>query len=483
MRHPHSSWIPVVGAILAGTAIAQTLHTRPAVFFDPPAGDKDTEVRQMVDARIRDVVNDLLDHESYEVARKHLLQEGKLCTPHLIQALKDPRFHRGRKSGYVWQLPLSDVMDTLVKIDPQAAARELPALLDSPKGAVRRNAAYYLGYAATDDCGKPVATALKGKDHEVQVHAARGVARAAAADRMSPAFGAAVFDPLVTVLAAEEEVADEIPDCLVKIDPKRAAGVLVDDKFLDPSGCLLVHVLEALAEGEAKVPAEKIARLLEQVRPLADRYPGYREYGLGLRILAQNRYPGTQRLIDDVMMWGDKELRTLAMRARCVWEGIPDPDSLVFKMEQKQGSLSLSDPQKKVLYVLKLENHVESDGFEDYFGCTCGRNAATTLSGLQEMGALRTARLLQKAMDQFGTKGPSRNTDTRNEQLSAMNDEQLEELDSLSNDFAEDLDERRILVLRYAIRHKEHFCATPSGTTRPSATNPASKPVGSACSG
>jgi hypothetical protein len=472
MKHLHLVWLWLFGQVLVSGAHAEGLLPRPAVIFDDPIdGGRDSEVRRLMDDRIHGMVEDLLDGDSYVVAYRNLTAEGTDCVPHLLKALKDPRFHKGRRRSYGWQCPVNEIVELLIKFEPETAARELTVLLNSPKGGIRRNAAFYLGRTATDECAKSVKDILAGKDYEMQVYATRGIAQAVSENRISAAFGTAVFEPLVAILSAEDEVSGEVPKCLVKINAKRAAEVLTNDKFLDPSSCLLEPVLSALEEGRVAIPTEKIIRLLGQLRAEAARYPHSREYGLGLLILAHNRCPQTDSLINQTLVWGDKETRLLAMRARCVWEGIPDPDSFVEKLNEERRLSDLSDPQKKVVYVTNLENHVGDDGFEDYFTCTCGRNATLAVSSLREIGALRTARLLQKAMDEFGEKGPSRNTEVRNRQLSEMNDEQLERLDRLSERFRKDEDERRLLVLQFALRHKDHF--RPATTSKTATSGPA----------
>ncbi|HPD32056.1 MAG TPA: DUF4375 domain-containing protein [Phycisphaerae bacterium] len=474
MKHLFLLWLLLLGEVLVSGARAEGPLPRPATIFEDPAdGGRNGEVQRMTDARIHDMVDDLLDWDSCTVAYRNLLAEGKDCVPHLLKALKDPRFHQGRRKSRGWQCPVNEIVELLIKFEPEIAARELKTLLNSPKGAIRRKAAFCLGRMATDECAEPVKNVLTGKDHELQVHATRGIAEAVSENRLSKAFGAAVFEPLVAILSADDEVSHEVPKCLMKIDATRAAGVLTNDKFLDPSSRLLEPVLEALEQGKVAVPTDKIIHLLGKLRAQAARYPNSREYALGLLILAHNRCPQTESLISQTLVWGDKETRLMAMRARCVWEGIPDPDAFVEKLNEERRLSELSDPQKKLVYVMNLEHHVGDDGFTDYFTCTCGRNAALAVSALREIGALRTARLLEKAMQEFGDKGPSRNTDVRKQQVSEMTDEQLENLDKLSERFRKDEDERRLLVLQFALKHKDHF--RPAMTSKTATSGPAAK--------
>lgn len=474
MKHLHLVRLLFLGEVLVSGVYAEGLLPRPATIFEDPAdGGRSSEVQRMIDDRIDGMVEDLLDRDSHIVAYKNLLAEGKDCVPYLLKALKDPRFHKGRRKSCGWQCPINEIVELLIKFEPETAARELTVLLNSPKGAIRRNAAFYLGRMATDPCARPVKDVLTGKDYEMQVYATRGIAQAVSEDRVSTAFGAAVFEPLVAILSADDEVSHEVPKCLMKIDPTRAAGVLTNDKFLDPSSRLLEPVLAALEQGKVAVPTDKIVHLLGKLRAEAARYPNSREYALGLLILAHNRCPQTESLISQTLVWGDKETRLLAMRARCVWEGIPDPDTFVEKLNEERRLSELSDPQKKLVYVMNLEHHVATEGFTDYFACTCGRNAALAVSALREIGALRTARLLEKAMQEFGDKGPSRNTDVRKQQISEMTDEQLGSLDKLSERFRKDEDERRLLVLQFALRHKDHF--RPPTASKAAASGPAGR--------
>jgi HEAT repeat protein len=464
MRHTCAG-LMCVGLAAAQIVHAQGLQTRPATTTSSAVdGGKDGEVRRLIDSRMREMLDDLLREDLVEVARKNLLAEGNRCVPYLLAALKDARFQRMRAGDFSGRLPLEDLVELLGQLAPETAVPELLTLLTSPKKAVRREAAFLLGRTGTDECVAPILGVFAGTDDGMQRRAARGIAEAVSKDKASTTFRSAVFEPLASLLASDDEAPNIIPECLLKLDPKRAAAVLMDDRYLDPSSPMLLSTLEAIEKTQAAVPTDRILRLLDELRPQTDEDRACTAYGLGLRILAHNRNAETPRLIGEALAWGDKELRIMAMRARCVCEGIPDPDSYVYRAEAKVGWNRLSDAQRTMLYVLRLNTHVEDDGFEDFFYCTCGKNGAATVSALDEVGARRSARLLQEAMDVFGPRGPSRNQEKRDEQLAELSREQEDELDRLSGEFSEDQDERKVLLLKYAVKHKEHFRVSESTT-------------------
>lgn len=469
MRHACIGLLCTGLAAAVQAVLAQGPQTRQVMSTSVAAdGGRDGEVRQLIDSRVREMIDDLLREELVDVAKKNLRAEGKRCVPHLVAALRDPRFQRMRPDDHLRRLPVSDVVELLEQLAPETTVSELLTLLKSPKKTLRREAAFLLGKTGTDECVAPILGVFSGTDDEMHKRAARGIAQAVARGKASAAFKSAVFEPLASLLATDDEAPNVIPECLLKLDPKRAASLLIDDRYLDPSSPMLLGTLRAMEKTRAVVPADRIVRLLDELRAQTDEDRACRAYGLGLRILAHNRNPETQRLIDESLAWGNKEMRVLALRARCVLEGIPDPDSSVYEAEEKLGANRLSDPQRSMLYVLRLNYHVENDGFEDFFSCSCGKNAAVTVAALKEVGALRSARLVQRAMDVFGPRGPSRHQEKRDEQLAELSREQEDELDRLTSEFCEDQDDREILLLRYAIKHKDHFRASkPTTATSP----------------
>jgi hypothetical protein len=78
--------------------------------------------------------------------------------------------------------------------------------------------------------------------------------------------------------------------------------------------------------------------------------------------------------------------------------------ALQYRIDQKadvRGERSLTDTERKLLAAWGVEGEVNNGGFDQYFSNPAGDNAEAALAGLREMGALKAAALLERAMAVF----------------------------------------------------------------------------------
>lgn len=117
----------------------------------------------------------------------------------------------------------------------------------------------------------------------------------------------------------------------------------------------------------------------------------------------------------------------------------------------------LTEPQKQFYYNQCLERQINNGGFNQYFANSSGGFAHQTVQSLILIGAIATAQILQKAIDQFpDNKVPQ----DRNKRI-----ELVEQMEVTSNDVWEELEEKffeyednlNMLNLSFVKQYKSDF--------------------------
>src|SRR5690349_17537249 len=91
--------------------------------------------------------------------------------------------------------------------------------------------------------------------------------------------------------------------------------------------------------------------------------------------------------------------------------------NLVYAREARLGFDALSEAEKVVFCLDKLEQEVNNGGFEQYFRNASGDNAVVTPAALRTLGASQVASIVEKALELFPNQQPSRIRDEREEQM------------------------------------------------------------------
>ena len=117
----------------------------------------------------------------------------------------------------------------------------------------------------------------------------------------------------------------------------------------------------------------------------------------------------------------------------------------------------LTDHQKSFYHNQNLEREVNNGGFNQYFCNTSGDNAHETVLSLQDIGATKTADILQQAIDQFPNKSVPKNRDERTrlvEQIEETANDVWNELDQIFYEYEDDLN---TLNIQYVKKYKDFF--------------------------
>jgi hypothetical protein len=135
--------------------------------------------------------------------------------------------------------------------------------------------------------------------------------------------------------------------------------------------------------------------------------------------------------------------------------------NLVYAREAKVGFEALTEPEKVVFCLDKLEQEVNNGGFEQYFRNSSGDHAVVTPAALRTLGASQVAAIVEKALELFPNRQPSRVRDEREAQMESWGAEQRKVLEPLDQAFLAYPEPLAQLERAYVREHQELFLVPP----------------------
>jgi predicted small lipoprotein YifL len=117
----------------------------------------------------------------------------------------------------------------------------------------------------------------------------------------------------------------------------------------------------------------------------------------------------------------------------------------------------LTEPQKIFYYNQMLEMEVNNGGISQYFLNLAGMYSHETVDSLKAIEALKTAEILQKAINRFPDSKVPKGLDERRSVLGKMQEKDFEIWDQLDDDFYEYEDNLNELNLAYIRKNIESF--------------------------
>jgi hypothetical protein len=423
----------------------------------------------MPESEIRALVERLLEVDTDRFTMRRLQLLGERAVPALLTALKDPRFLRDKKTdSWVERLPLEKVMNLLNPFAPAEAVPALVPLLRHKDYNFRKTAAFALGNIGSDACIEPMTAALADEDDYVRSNAMTGIQSGLEAKRGTPRFLEAMFERIVPLLErSDSTVGGEAPVTLLQIDRAKAISVLLGERYFTAANRELHYILRALNAGKVPVPANRLERLIQELKPKSKDYPFDYSYGEALVTLARTGGPSAEKILREALQSENERVGEDAARALCITNGIPEPMDFVYGRLKEVGFDRLTQPQQTVYALSILDAEVCNGGFSQYFVNSSGNQASEALRGLELVGAKQTLKIVREAFQQFGPNGPPRDRQQRASQLAALTKTQDAALDRLNSEYYKSPDRLKIKLLLFAIENKEHFRAQPGSQVQP----------------
>jgi hypothetical protein len=117
----------------------------------------------------------------------------------------------------------------------------------------------------------------------------------------------------------------------------------------------------------------------------------------------------------------------------------------------------LTLPQKNFYYNQNLEREINNGGFHQYFSNSSGDFAHETIVSLRGIGAIKTATILQQAIDKFPDCKVPHDRDQRQNVLEQIEDSSAEKFEELYQSFFKYEDDLNTMNIEYIRKHKDKF--------------------------
>jgi hypothetical protein len=117
----------------------------------------------------------------------------------------------------------------------------------------------------------------------------------------------------------------------------------------------------------------------------------------------------------------------------------------------------LTEQQKLFYFNQNLEREINNGGFNQYFYNSSGNYAHETVISLKEIGANKTADILQKAIDEFPNKNVPKDRDERIEVIEKIEDNANNKWEELDKQFYQYEDNLNLLNIEYIKKNASSF--------------------------
>ncbi|MCG3131032.1 MAG: hypothetical protein FLDDKLPJ_01807 [Phycisphaerae bacterium] len=350
------------------------------------------------------------------------------------------------------------VVEILGEIGDPAAIDSLLPHVDSRFAETRKCVGLALGSIGHLDGLRGLKRLLDDEDAYVRSHVLIGIDRGINSHRATPALLDGLRESLMRLLEIKDTGFESKPaELLLHLDRGWALTVLLGDRVLRADNPNVVGILRSLRKTNVILPARALERLDLEFDALPDGYQ--KEYGKGQMLLARAaaRLPDAEEKAQAAVSSQSREIRNGAADALAWLAGVENPIEFVESREREVGWEGLTQPQRNFSAVWMLEAEVNNGGFSQYFFNSWSDHWPDALTGLNAIGARRTAEILQRAVAVFGPEGPATDREARMDQLSKLIDRCEKELDDLDDQFYKETDPLYVQYMLYAAKHADQF--------------------------
>jgi len=356
--------------------------------------------------------------------------------------------------------PLDRIQNLISRDHLPEVVDPLVALLGHDDVAVREHAALALGVLAADKCAAPILQALSDREEGVVEYAIIGIRRAVKRKEFDVAFVTKIFPALHDLIRKQDaERGNKVAQLMLEIDRKRAIASLVAADVLTVDNRRADEVLRALNDASITIGHDLLLPLLRDVKQRAAERPYDKAYAEALKAYGRNPDDRAEELLRAEIENANEEVQAGAAEALAALKGVNDALRYVFaKQKEADGDFDgLSVPQQHYMAVYLCNAEVNNGGFSVYFVNSSAESWPEALAGYRAIGAVERERLLRKAIDLFGPKGPALDKGQRDDQRAIWPPEHRQKLDALDTEYYKCKENVKALLARYAAAHHSHF--------------------------
>lgn len=420
--------------------------------------------KKITDAEIERIVESFFRRETDFGAYEQLVPAGKRATPYLVKALKDTKRVTARFADVddfaLVKSPLDHICKLVSRDHLPEIVEPLAALLQHDDEEVRKEAALALGVLGSEKCTVPIVQVLRSRNEDVVGYALIGISRAVSREKFDAAFMSEVFPALHDLIRTKDSRrGNKTAKLMLSIDFDRAAASLTAADVLVADNPLADEVLKALYDENVTVPHERLLPFLRDVKPRATARPFNTAYAQALKAYGRNPDDKTESLLRAEIENEDKDIQVGAAEALAALRGVTNALNFVFEKQREAGGDfdKLFVPQQHYLAVANCNAEINNGDFSAYFVNSTAETWPEALAGFRAIGAVQRERLLRKAIDLFGPKGPALDKGGRDEQRAAWPPEHNKTLNALDTEYYKCKENVKALLARYAAAHHQHF--------------------------
>lgn len=365
---------------------------------------------------------------SYEAAtEKRILAElGEKAYPRALEILRDKSNYKRLVilTGDEDSLPeapicrLAEIFDQKAPPPPEAAGLLSP-FLRSESAVIRTKVALIIGSVGSARSLPDLKRAVKDEDEYVKSHALMGIQRAITGSRIDPSETSEFYE-LVARMWPEDttfNVCEKIPQILLSLDRDRAVKRLLEADLFTARFKPVGRILEAFAKLLVEVPRARLLILIDEANKEPFNY-GALECALSLlgRHRMQEDLPALEQMVDHPNQHVSRGAIEGLYSYHRYFDVIRNPWDVV----EADGWDSLTEAEKHICAVQKLDGEVNNGGFSQYYFNSSGNYWQDALNGLAAMRATKRHKVMATTIENFGPSGPSSDPDARRVELAKV---------------------------------------------------------------
>ena len=392
---------------------------------------------------------------------KRVLRElGTRTHPAVLDLLRDKslraRMTVARTVGFFTEAPINRACDLLGDAPPAETIELLGPFLDSPSGDIRRDVIAVIMKTGGATMVPYFRRALGDSDNMVQHYALSGLVEALKESSVADDVREQLY-PDVMKQVSNAENGRIAAEALLRLDRKRAGEHYLSEEVFNAQSPVIFHALNAFVVCEVVVPRERLLALIAAFEAGEVKEARADALGRALVLLGDHHLPEDREFLRARLKHQERSVAGSAAEALISSHGLKGFDNRMWDREQKIGYDKLPVAARQWLAVWECDAEINNGGFSQYFFNSSGDHWRDALSGFEAMGAKEMHELLKGTLAVFGPEGPSPDRDTRQDQLSRIEDKNVEAFSKFDDRYYDSEDRFDVLSAIFVLEHEADF--------------------------
>lgn len=386
---------------------------------------------------------------------KLLGELGDRVHPLLLEMLWDTSLHQKlvKVTGkdLVEEAPINRICDLLETRPPEECIPALAPFATNTSNYVRNDVLCRIAATGSEQSLPFVQTAFSDEDEYIRSYTIIGLKEALAAERLTPATAAKVFELSAALYAKGDADDRDVAELLVALHPAKAAAYLCSPSLFKPGFRLLHTGLRALRIHGLKPDRNQLLALLHSLETEELSYPN--DYALGevLRLIGLFADPSDASIMDRYLSSANAQVSEGAADGLLALHGEEKFRERLFSRIESNGLASLTTPQLHCHALFMYDAEVNNGGHSQYFFNTSGMHWQEALAGLEAIGARERHALLAEALSQFGKEFPAIDRTQRKNQLAKIIRRNEDAFDEIDERYFASKERLEVLTAKYVI--------------------------------